>query len=75
MMHAKYQCSITNTSEDMSQVKVFVTDGQTEGRTDRRMRFKVPRFHKRRGTINVYTIPQTKSDLRWKGEGGVRIWK
>ena len=27
-MHAKYQCSIINTSEDMSQVKVFVTDGQ-----------------------------------------------
>ena len=26
IMHAKYQCSIFNTSEDMSQVKVFVTD-------------------------------------------------
>ena len=33
-MHAKYQCSIMNTSEDMSQVKVFETDRQTEGRTD-----------------------------------------
>ena len=39
IMHAKYQWSIFNTSEDMSQVKVFVTDrrtdGGTEGRTDR----------------------------------------
>ena len=29
-MHAKYQCSIFNTSEDMSQVKVFVTDRGTD---------------------------------------------
>ena len=36
IMHAKYQCSIINTSEDMSQVKVFVTDRQTEGRTEGR---------------------------------------
>ena len=54
IMHAKYQCSIINTSEDMSQVKVFVmdrqTDGRTEGRTDRRMSFNVPRFRERRGT-------------------------
>ena len=35
IMHAKYQYSIINTSEDMSQVKVFVTDGQREGRTDK----------------------------------------
>ena len=34
IMHAKYQCSITNTSEDMSQVKVFVTDRGTDGRTN-----------------------------------------
>ena len=34
-MHAKYQCSIINTSEDMmSQVKLFVTDRRTDGRTD-----------------------------------------
>ena len=26
IMHAKYQCSVINTSEDMSQVKVFATD-------------------------------------------------
>ena len=51
-MHAKYQCSIINTLEDMSKVKVFVTDGQTtDGRTDRQMRFNVPRFRERRGTI------------------------
>ena len=43
-MHAKYQCSIFNTSEDMSQVKVFVTDRQTDGQRDRRMSFNVPRF-------------------------------
>ena len=36
-MHAKYQCSIIKTSEDMSQVKVFVTGRQTDGQTDRRM--------------------------------------
>ena len=36
IMHAKYQCSIINTSEDMSQVKVFVTEGLTDRRTDRR---------------------------------------
>ena len=34
-MHAKYQCSIIHTSEDMIQVKVFVTDRRTEGWTDR----------------------------------------
>ena len=44
IMHAKYQCSIINTSEDMSQVKVFVTDRQTEGRTEGQMSFNVPRF-------------------------------
>ena len=33
-MHAKYECSIHNTSEDMSMVKVFATD--------RRMSFNVP---------------------------------
>ena len=38
---------IINTSEDMSKVKVFVTDGQT--RTDGRMSFNVPRFRERRG--------------------------
>ena len=35
-MHAKYQYSIFNTSEDMSQVKVFVTDRRTDGRTEGR---------------------------------------
>ena len=35
IMHAKYQCSIINTSEDMSKVKVYVTDRGTD-RTDRR---------------------------------------
>ena len=34
IMHAIYQCSIINTSEDISQVKVFVTEGQRDGRTD-----------------------------------------
>ena len=33
-MHTKYQCSILKTSEDMSQVKVFVTDRETEEQTD-----------------------------------------
>ena len=48
IMHAKYQCSIINISEDMSQVNVFVTDG----RADRRMSFNVPRFRERRRTIS-----------------------
>ena len=56
-MHAKYQCSIINTSEDMSQVKVFVTDGQTDGRTDRgtdgRMRFNVPTLSQKAGDNKV----------------------
>ena len=39
------QCSIINTSEDMSQVKVFC-----DRQTDRRMSFNVPRFCERRGT-------------------------
>ena len=43
----KNHCSIINTSVDMSQVKVFVTDR----RTDRRMSFNVPRFRERRGAI------------------------
>ena len=30
IMHAKYQCFIINTSEDMGQVKAFVTDRQTD---------------------------------------------
>ena len=33
-VHAKYRCSIINNSEDMSQVIVFVTNGQTEGQMD-----------------------------------------
>ena len=34
--HAKHQCYIFNTSEDMSQVKVFVTDRGTDRQTNRR---------------------------------------
>ena len=50
IMHAQYQCSIINTSEDMSKVTVFVTEGQTDRRTEGRMSFNVPCFPKRRGT-------------------------
>ena len=46
IMHAKYQCSIINTSEDMSQVKVFVTDRRMEERD-------VPHFYERQGTIRI----------------------
>ena len=58
IMHAKYQCSIINTSEDMSKVKVFVTDGRTDGRTDGQMRFNVPMLSRKRGTKteNDYSI-------------------
>ena len=34
ILHAKFQCSIINTSEDMSQVKVFVTDGHSDRQAD-----------------------------------------
>ena len=37
IMNAKYQCSGINTSEDMTQVKVFVTDRGTDGQRDRQM--------------------------------------
>ena len=46
-MHAKYQCSIINTSNVIYHVEVFVTDRQRDGR----MNFNVPRFRKSRGTI------------------------
>ena len=51
IMHAKYQYSIMNTSEDMSKVKDFVTDRQTDGqrdKTDGWMSFNVPAFAKNR---------------------------
>ena len=49
-MHAKYQCSINKTLEDISQVKVFVTDGRTEGWMDELVLMS-PAFAKERGTI------------------------
>ena len=39
-------------SEDMSEVKVFVTDKRSDGRIS----FNVPRFRERRGTIIVNTL-------------------
>ena len=49
--HAKYQSSIYNSAKVMAKVKVFVTDGQTDRRTDGRMRFNVPTLSRKRGTI------------------------
>ena len=46
IMHAKYQCSIINTSEDMSQVKVFVADRQRDGRTNE---FSIPPLSRKAG--------------------------
>ena len=57
MMHAKYQCSIINTPEDMSQVKVFVTDGRTDGQRDGQMRFNVPTLSQKPGTTRCPQIP------------------
>ena len=34
IMHAKCQCSIINTPEDLSQVKVLVTDRKMDGQTN-----------------------------------------
>ena len=54
IMDANYQCSIINTSEDMSQVQFLrQTDGQ--------INFNVPRFGEIQGTITYdlrYSIPQ-----------------
>ena len=50
----KYQCSNFNTSEDMSQVKVFVTDRGTDKGTDGQTDewdLMSPAFSKVRGTI------------------------
>ena len=55
-MHDKYQCSIFNNSEDMSQVKVFVTDRRTDGQRDGRMRFNVPTLSRKRGTIKLIVV-------------------
>ena len=50
--HAKYQCSIINTLEDMRQVKDIVTDTQTDGQIS----FNVPQFRKSVGDKNWGTI-------------------
>ena len=54
--HACHTCIsiLINTSKDMSQVKVLVTDGHTDGR----MSFNVPHFCIRWGTINIEIIMQ-----------------
>ena len=55
IMHAKYQYSIINTPEDMSQVKVFVT-GQTEGQTEEWVLMS-PAFAKRGGQkVKVWQV-------------------
>ena len=59
-MHAKYECSIFNTPEDMSQVKVFVTDRQRDRRTDRRVLMS-PAFAKAQGTKNPEIFGRSNS--------------
>ena len=63
IMHAKYQCSIIYTSEDMSQVKVFGTEGQTDRGMDRQRDGQTdewdlmsPAFAKARGTIKCTAL-------------------
>ena len=53
IIHAKHQCFIVNTLEDMSQVKVLVTDRRTDRQTNRRTDEWVltPHFAKVRGQI------------------------
>ena len=50
----------------MAKVKVLVLDRQTDGRTDRRMRFNVPTLSRKRGTIRCnakyYVIEQNAID-------------
>ena len=68
IMHAKYQWSTFNTSEDMSQVKVFVTDrqrdGQRDGQTDGRMRLNVPTLLRKRGTKTIID-PRVKGNIHF----------
>ena len=47
--HKDHACQIINTSENMNQVKVFVTDGQTDRRTDGQMKFNVPTLSRKAG--------------------------
>ena len=67
IMHAKYQCSIFNTSEDMSQVKVFVTDEGTDRGTDRQTDewdLMSPRFRESGGQKAVCIALQQSLDGR-----------
>ena len=63
IMHAKYQCSIFNTSEDISQVKVFVTDRRRDGQTDE-WDLMSPRFRESGGQkwMDGRRARQTQSD-------------
>ena len=57
IIRAKHQCYIFNTSEDMSEVKVFVTDRgtdrQTNTRTDEWVLMPPPKFRKSAGQNSV----------------------
>ena len=61
IIHAKHQCHIFNTSEDMSQVNIFVTDRGTDRqinrRTDEWVIMPPPNFAKVRGQNSVVFWP------------------
>ena len=56
--HAKYQISIINISEDMSQVKGFVTDRRTDGQTERwTNEFRCSPLSRKAGGNNILANP------------------
>ena len=80
IMHAKYQCSIINTSEDMSQVKVFVTDRQRDRRTDEWVLMS-PAFAKgggqkdnRLSSVDRYEVFDDEYKIK-RRQRGVIVWK
>ena len=79
IMHAKNQYYIINTSEDMSQVKVFVidrrTDWRTDGRTDGWMSFNVTRFRLSPGDNKRYRrISETLNFIQFSFYLDLRPW-
>ena len=49
--HVKYESPTTYHSKVKAKVKVFLTDGQTDRRTDGQTGFNVPALLRKRGTI------------------------
>ena len=65
IMHAKYRYSTNTTSEDMSQMEVFVTDG--------RMSLNDPHFRKSAGDNNKRAMSRHKDRVfKWRRQNELR---